>query len=74
MKTAGSVICISMMMSAEDSRHLTITHFLLLLTQHEKEDMVKMLEAAQEVSSISLSADFDKNIALKEGIFWADAN
>ena len=47
--------------------------FALAYAGMKKEDMVKMLEAAQEVSSISLSADFDKNIALKEGIFWADA-
>ena len=47
--------------------------FALAYAGMKKENMVKMLEAAQEVSSISLSADFDKNIALKEGIFWADA-
>ena len=35
--------------------------------------MVKMLEAAQEISFRALSADLSKNDALKEGIFWADA-
>jgi len=38
-----------------------------------KQDMIKMLEAAQEVSSIALSSDLSCNDALKEGIFWADA-
>ncbi len=38
-----------------------------------KSDMVKMLEAAQAVSEVSLSENFDCNKALKEGIFWADA-
>lgn len=35
--------------------------------------MVSMLNAAQEVSSESLTADLSVNDALKEGIFWADA-
>ncbi len=39
----------------------------------KKEDMVEMLNAAQEISTESLTADLDINTALKEGIFWADA-
>jgi len=47
--------------------------FTLAYAGMKKEDMVEMLEAAQEISKISLSSDFDCNLALKEGIFWADA-
>ena len=47
--------------------------FTLAYAGMKKEDMVKMLEAAQEVSKISLTADLECNTALKEGIFWADA-
>lgn len=47
--------------------------FTLAYAGMKKEDMVKMLSAAQEVSKISLSDDLENNIALKEGIFWADA-
>lgn len=73
-KITGSVICLFTMMSAED--------FLLLMTTHcshlafagmKKEDMKAMLEAAQNMSELSLTADLDSNDALKEGIFWADA-
>ena len=39
----------------------------------KKEDMRAMLEAAQNMSKLSLTADLDSNDALKEGIFWADA-
>ena len=39
----------------------------------KKEDMITMLNAAQVVSSESLTEDLDINDALKEGIFWADA-
>ena len=39
----------------------------------KKADMVKMLNAAQEVSTESLTADLSVNDALKEGIFWAHA-
>ena len=35
--------------------------------------MTSLLNAAQEVSSLSLSEDMEMNDALKEGIFWADA-
>lgn len=47
--------------------------FTLAWAGMKKEDMVKMLEAAQEVSTKSLSDCFGCNKALKEGIFWADA-
>ena len=35
--------------------------------------MTSLLNAAQEISSLSLSEDLEMNDALKEGIFWADA-
>ncbi len=47
--------------------------FALAWAGMKKEDMIEMLNAAQEMSSIALSTDFDSNDALKEGIFWADA-
>ena len=47
--------------------------FALAYAGMKKEDMLEMLNAAQEVSKISLTADLDVNDALKEGIFWADA-
>lgn len=47
--------------------------FTLAYAGMKKEDMVEMLNAAQEVSTESLTADLDVNTALKEGIFWADA-
>ena len=47
--------------------------FTLAYAGMKKEDMVSMLEAAQCVSSVSLSDDLSCNDALKEGIFWADA-
>lgn len=47
--------------------------FTLAYAGMKKEDMIEMLNAAQEVSRISLSSDMNCNIALKEGIFWADA-
>ena len=47
--------------------------FTLAYAGMAKTDMVQMLEAAQEISSRALTADLDKNIALKEGIFWANA-
>lgn len=37
------------------------------------EDMKEMLQAAQDMSEVSLSDDIELNDALKEGIFWADA-
>ena len=48
--------------------------FTLAYAGMEKSDMIKMLEAAQSISSLSLSSDFSSNYALMEGIFWADAN
>lgn len=47
--------------------------FTLAYAGMKKEDMITMLNAAQTVSSESLTADLDINDALKEGIFWADA-
>lgn len=47
--------------------------FTLAYAGMKKEDMKAMLEAAQEMSTLSLTADLDINDALKEGIFWADA-
>jgi len=47
--------------------------FTLAYAGMAKSDMVKMLEAAQEVSNLSLSTNFDMNDALKQGIFWAHA-
>ena len=47
--------------------------FTLAYAGMPKSDMAKMLEAAQEVSTLALTSDLDKNDALKEGIFWADA-
>lgn len=47
--------------------------FALAYAGMSKEDMIAMLNAAQNVSSESLSTDWNSNIALQEGIFWADA-
>ena len=47
--------------------------FTLAYAGMKKEDMVLMLNAAQEVSADALNTDLQSNIALKEGIFWADA-
>ena len=47
--------------------------FTLAFAGMRKEDMAAMLNSAQEISSLSLSADLEINDALKEGIFWADA-
>ena len=47
--------------------------FTLAFAGMKKEDMKAMLQSAQEMSELSLSADLDVNDALKEGIFWADA-
>jgi len=47
--------------------------FTLAYAGMKKEDMVTMLNAAQEISSESLTADLSINDALKEGIFWANA-
>ena len=47
--------------------------FTLAYAGMKKEDMVAMLNAAQEISSESLTADLSVNDALKEGIFWAHA-
>ena len=47
--------------------------FTLAYAGMKKEDMIIMLNAAQEISSESLTADLSVNDALKEGIFWANA-
>ena len=47
--------------------------FTLAYAGMKKEDMITMLNAAQEISTESLTADLSINDALKEGIFWADA-
>ncbi len=47
--------------------------FTLIWAGMKKDDMISMLNAAQEMSSQSLSSDLEINDALKEGIFWADA-
>lgn len=47
--------------------------FALIWAGMPKEDMIQMLNAAQEVSTLSLSTDLEENDALKEGIFWSDA-
>ncbi len=46
--------------------------FTLAYAGMEKADMIKMLESAQEVSTLSLSENLEANQALKQGIFWAD--
>lgn len=47
--------------------------FTLAYAGMKKEDMVTMLNAAQEISSEALTADLSINDALKEGIFWSNA-
>ena len=47
--------------------------FTLIWAGLPKDDMIALLNAAQEVSAQSLSEDLEVNDALKEGIFWADA-
>lgn len=47
--------------------------FTLAYAGMKKEDMITMLNAAQDISTESLTADLSINDALKEGIFWADA-
>jgi len=47
--------------------------FTLIFAGMSKEDLKSMLNAAQEVSELSLSTNLEDNDALKEGIFWADA-
>ena len=47
--------------------------FTLAFAGMAKDDMKALLQAAQEMSELSLSNDLDVNDALKEGIFWADA-
>ena len=47
--------------------------FTLIWAGMKKEDMIAMLESAQEISALALSTNLDENDALKEGIFWADA-
>jgi len=47
--------------------------FTLIYAGMKKEDMIALLNAAQEISNLALSTNLDENDALKEGIFWADA-
>ena len=47
--------------------------FTLIWAGMKKEDMIAMLQSAQEISALALSTNLDENDALKEGIFWADA-
>lgn len=47
--------------------------FTLIWAGMPKEDMISLLNSAQEVSELSLYPDLELNDALKEGIFWADA-
>jgi len=47
--------------------------FTLIYAGMKKEDMISLLNAAQEISTLSLSTNLEDNDALKEGIFWADA-
>jgi len=47
--------------------------FTLIWAGMEKSDMISMLNAAQEISTMAFSQNLDENDALKEGIFWADA-
>ena len=47
--------------------------FTLAYAGMKKEDMIAMLNSAQNISSEALTADINTNDALKEGIFWADA-
>ncbi len=47
--------------------------FTLIWAGMSKENMISMLQAAQDMSEQSLSNDIEINDALKEGIFWADA-
>ncbi|MFI3301478.1 MAG: hypothetical protein R3Y28_08700 [Candidatus Gastranaerophilales bacterium] len=47
--------------------------FTLIFAGMSKENLSAMLNSAQEISSLSLTADLELNDALKEGIFWADA-
>lgn len=48
--------------------------FTLIWAGIKKEDLISLLNAAQEISELSLSEDLELNDALKEGIFWADAS
>ena len=47
--------------------------FTLAYAGMKKEDMKELLQSAQDMSELSLTADLESNDALKEGIFWADA-
>ena len=47
--------------------------FTLIFAGMKKDDLKALLNAAQEVSTLSLSDNLEDNDALKEGIFWADA-
>ncbi|MCQ2738878.1 MAG: hypothetical protein MJ237_01480 [bacterium] len=45
--------------------------FTLAYAGMKKEDMIKMLNAAQEMSKIALSKDLEKNSPLMQAAFWA---
>ncbi len=47
--------------------------FTLIWAGMKKEDLKALLNAAQEMSELSLSEYLELNDALKQGIFWADA-
>ena len=47
--------------------------FTLAYAGMDKSAMKEMLQAAQDMSELSLTADLEVNEALKEGIFWADS-
>ena len=47
--------------------------FTLISAGMKKDDLKALLNAAQEVSTLSLSDNLEDYDALKEGIFWADA-
>jgi len=47
--------------------------FTLAYAGMRKEDMRLMLESALNISQSSLSQNLEENLALQEGIFWADA-
>ena len=45
--------------------------FTLAYAGMPKEDMVKMLKGAQEVSEIAVNKDIEKNMPLAQAVFWA---
>lgn len=47
--------------------------FTLAYAGMSKSDMEKMLKSAQKISELSLSSDFNSNLAYAEAAFWANA-